>query len=93
MDIITAAYCHDLLEDTDVTYKKLIEHFGVAVAGLVQEVTCDRNPVGGKTFPMLKSQKGIMLKFADRLSNISRMKSWSDKRKKKYLESSVFWKK
>ena len=33
-----------------------------------------------------------MIKFADRLSNISRMKAWDEDRKNHYLCRSKFWK-
>ena len=46
----------------------------------------------GYYFPRLKSQTGIMLKLADRLSNISRMQSWSKKRRSHYLRKTKFWK-
>jgi (p)ppGpp synthase/HD superfamily hydrolase len=37
--IIAAAYLHDILEDTDVTYGQLINQFGTGVAELVRQVT------------------------------------------------------
>ena len=46
----------------------------------------------GYYFPRLKTQRGIVLKFADRISNLSRMESWDDNRKNHYLRKSKFWK-
>ena len=33
-----------------------------------------------------------MIKLIDRASNISRMNSWNEKRKKQYLKNTKFWK-
>lgn len=90
--LIAAAYLHDVLEDTDATYHELVMRFGKEVADLVYEVTHEGKKETGYYFPRLKSQRGIMLKFADRLSNISRMDPWDEKRKLHYLRTSRFWK-
>lgn len=90
--IIAAAYLHDILEDTDTTLEELQKEFGDKVANLVYEVThVGTKDNKGYSFPNLKSRDAIMIKFADRLSNIARMDSWSDKRKQQYLRQSVFW--
>jgi GTP pyrophosphokinase len=91
-DIICAAYLHDTLEDTDTTLEELTENFGPVIADLVNEVTHDgTNDEHGYYFPRLHTKKAIMLKFADRLSNLSRMDSWNDKRQQQYLRKSKFW--
>lgn len=88
-NLIAAAYLHDTLEDTKTTYEELVEEFGQDIAGLVREVTKD----GYNSFPNLKTQRGVMLKFADRLTNVSQMDNWSEEKKTKYLfEKSRFWK-
>lgn len=87
-DTIVAAYLHDTLEDTETTYKELKSEFGKKVADLVMEVTKDEN----KHFPRLKSRNAILIKFADRLSNMSRMGTWSKEKQDKYLKDSKFWK-
>jgi GTP pyrophosphokinase len=81
-NIIAAALLHDVIEDTFVTYDGVADAFGKDVADLVN----------GFYFPRLQTQRGIMLKFADRLSNISDMKTWEEKRKQHYLRKSKFWK-
>lgn len=87
-----AAMLHDVIEDTDVDYEELVDEFGEDVADLVMEVSHEgKKDNYGFYFPRLKTQRGIMLKFADRLSNISRMSSWNDGRKKQYLNKSKFW--
>jgi len=78
-ELICAAYLHDVIEDCEVTYEELREEFSEDIADLVNEVSHEgKKDVKGFWFPRLKTQRGIMLKFADRLSNISRMESWDD---------------
>lgn len=92
-EVWMAAILHDTLEDTDTTYDELVEFFGKRVADLVNEVTHDGQPdEKGYYFPRLHSKEGIMIKFADRLSNLSRMDSWGSKRQQQYLRKSKFWK-
>jgi len=92
IELLCAALLHDTIEDTDTTYDELLYDFGKYIADLVMEVTHDGTKDEGYFFPRLHSQKGIILKFADRLSNISRMEAWDDKRKEHYLKRSKFWK-
>ena len=92
-NLVAAAYLHDTVEDTDTTEEMLRNEFPDDVVDLVMEVTHEgRQDSYGHWFPRLKSQRGIMLKFADRLSNLSRMESWSEKRKAQYLRKSRYWK-
>jgi len=86
--ILMASLLHDTLEDTDTTIAELRHNFGNRVTELVIELTKD----GYNIFPRLKSKEAILIKFADRLSNLSRMKVWDEKRQEKYLEKSKFWK-
>ena len=92
-NVIAAGYLHDTLEDTETTEEELRTEFGDRITDLVLEVTQEgsRNDKGFY-FPRLHSKEGIMIKFADRLSNISRMSSWSEERQVHYLKKSKFWK-
>lgn len=81
-----AAYLHDTLEDTATHYEDLLAVTNQDVADLVVEVT----KVEG-AFPNLHSRRGIMLKFADRLHNLSRMHPWDDKKQAWYMRKSRFW--
>lgn len=91
-NLICAGYLHDILEDTLWTHKELTKEFNKDIADLVNEVTKEgKKDSHGYYFPRLKTQRGIMLKFADRLSNVSRMEAWDDKKKEWYLKSSKFW--
>ena len=91
-ELICAAYLHDTLEDTNTTYEELQKEFGLRVANLVYEVTHEgtKDEVG-YYFPRLKSKEAIILKFADRLSNLTRMQNWDEKRREHYLKKSKFW--
>jgi guanosine-3',5'-bis(diphosphate) 3'-pyrophosphohydrolase len=42
-EIITAALLHDTVEDVDVTFEEIAEHFGETVAGYVRELTDDKS--------------------------------------------------
>lgn len=90
---IVTAYLHDTIEDTDVTYDELVAVFSPTIANMVMEVTHDgQKDDYGYYFPRLKTKKCILVKFADRLSNLSRMEGWNSRRQYHYLLKSVFWK-
>lgn len=92
-EILMAGLLHDTLEDTDTTYEELKREFGQRVADLVNEVTHDgKKDSYGLYFPRLKSKDAILIKFADRLSNLSRMEPWDKHRQEHYLRKSKFWK-
>ena len=92
-DILSAGVLHDILEDTDTTYEELVKRFGENIANFVNELTHEgQKDEKGFYFPRLKSREAIMIKFADRLSNISRMENWNEKRQEQYLRKSKFWK-
>jgi (p)ppGpp synthase/HD superfamily hydrolase len=87
-----AAWLHDTLEDTNITVVGLEALFPKDVIDLVLEVTHEgTNDSAGYYFPRLETQRGIVLKFADRLSNLSRMDTWDERRKAQYLKRSRFW--
>lgn len=93
-DVCVAGMLHDIIEDSDVTYEHLIKHkeFNKRIADLVLEVTHEGiNDAHGYYFPRLQSREGIMIKFADRLSNLNRISAWDDSRQKHFLKHSKFW--
>lgn len=90
-EMIAAAWLHDTIEDTDTTYEDLRRYFGEKVANLVLEVSNEKTADKRSYFPNLKTQQGVMLKFADRLSNISDMDGWNAKRQQAYINKSKFW--
>jgi (p)ppGpp synthase/HD superfamily hydrolase len=91
-ETICAGVLHDVIEDTNTTYGDLVKEFNKSIADLVMELTEERDPNGGSYFPRLQSRKAVLVKFADRLSNLSRMDDWPGDRQQKYLEISRFWK-
>lgn len=92
-NLIAAAYLHDILEDTDTTEEELLSVFSKDIVDLVMEVTHEgKKDSIGYYFPRLKTRRGIILKFADRISNLSRMEDWDQKRIDHYLRKSKFWK-
>lgn len=91
-NLMAAAFLHDTIEDTKTTEEELRGVFGDDITDLVMEVTHEGNKDReGYYFPRLKTQRGIILKFADRLSNLSRMTAWDDRRQHQYLKKSKFW--
>jgi (p)ppGpp synthase/HD superfamily hydrolase len=93
LDIIACGYLHDTLEDTETTFEELKENFGSRIASLILEVTHEgKKDTEGYYFPRLQSKDAILIKFADRLSNLSRMESWAEDRQNQYLRKSKFWK-
>lgn len=88
VNLLAAAYLHDTLEDTDTTEQQLRQLFNDDVADLVIEVT----KVDGE-FLNLKTERGVILKYADRLHNLSRMQVWSKEKRAKYVNKSKFWEK
>lgn len=92
-EIIAAGWLHDTIEDTSTSYEVLEARFGKRVADLVNEVTHEGTKDStGYYFPRLETRDGVLIKFADRLSNLSDMSSWDDQQIAHYLKKSKFWK-
>jgi len=75
--LISAAYLHDTIEDTDTTQEALHDLFGGLVASLVKELTSDPEEikkVGKAQYLAHKmaamSSYGLVIKLADRLDNV-----------------------
>jgi len=75
--LISAAWLHDVLEDTAVKYKTLRYYFGKNVADLVSAVTDEpgknRKERKAKSLPKIRSfgKEAVFIKLCDRLANIS----------------------
>lgn len=74
-EMISAAYCHDLLEDSNRSYNDLKSNFGEGVAELVYAVTSElgrnRKERNEKTYPKLRgNHRATILKLADRIANV-----------------------
>lgn len=73
-NLLVAAWLHDILEDTTVTYEELMSSMGKEVADLVYAVTnesgANRKERHLKTYPKIISHPdAIILKLADRIAN------------------------
>jgi len=91
-DVLVAGLLHDIIEDTPYLHADLQAFFGKRVADLVNEVTHEgQADQYGYYFPRLHSKEAILIKFADRLSNLSRMGGWPKGRQRHYMTKSRFW--
>jgi len=90
-EILCAGILHDTIEDTDTTYEELVREFTKEIADLVMELTFEGDAETGRYFPLLHSHKAIVVKFADRLSNLVRMVDWPGDWQEDYLRNSCFW--
>ena len=90
-EILCAGILHDTLEDTDTSYNELVMEFNKEIADLVLELTYQGDKETGRYFPLLHSHKAVVVKFADRLSNLVRMVDWPGDWQQDYLRESCFW--
>jgi len=90
-EVLCAGILHDTIEDTETTYEELLHEFNREIADLVLELTFQGEKETGRYFPLLRSRKAIMVKFADRLSNLARMRDWPGDWQEDYLRQSCFW--
>ncbi|MBN2335250.1 HD domain-containing protein [Candidatus Bathyarchaeota archaeon] len=88
---LCAGLLHDVIEDTDTTYDELVHEFNKEIADLVMEVTHEGTDYSDYYFPRLSSRKAVEIQFADRLSNMTRMREWPGDVQQRFLEDSVFW--
>lgn len=78
-ELVAAAYCHDILEDTDIKYytlNKVLTKMGYPssteiVYNVSNETGRNRNEKTIKTLPkIISTEESIFLKLCDRLANI-----------------------
>jgi guanosine-3',5'-bis(diphosphate) 3'-pyrophosphohydrolase len=79
LEILAAAYLHDMLEDTGYDPIKLQIEFGTKITMLVSLVTNmpgkNRKERNARTYPIIRrSQCAVMLKLADRIANVRQAK-------------------
>ena len=77
-ELVSAAWLHDTLEDTDTTEEDLKKLFGPLVSSLVKGLTSDKEEIeksGKKNYLKEKminmSNWALVIKLADRLDNLS----------------------
>jgi len=75
--LISAAYLHDTVEDTDTTHEDLVKMYGGLIASLVKELTSDNSKIadiGKNEYLAQKMAKmsswALVIKLADRLDNV-----------------------
>jgi GTP pyrophosphokinase len=90
-EILCAGILHDVIEDTEATYEDVVREFNKEIADLVLELSYQGDRETGRYFPLLKSHKAVIVKFADRLSNLVRMVDWPGDWQEDYLRESRFW--
>jgi len=82
--ILAAAWLHDSLEDTELMYEDIHEHFGKEVADLIFLVTDkrgkNRKERQEKTYPDIAlDQRARILKIADRIANMTQSQHEQEK--------------
>ena len=94
---LQAALLHDTVEDTDTSIEDLKGEFGAEVAGLVAEMTDDkdlpsdqRKALQIEHAPSL-SEKACLVKIADKIANLrdvalAKPRGWSQKRCTEYFD-------
>jgi (p)ppGpp synthase/HD superfamily hydrolase len=96
-ELVMAAFLHDVIEDTSVTFQELENLFGRDVADLVAEVTDDKSLSKEMRKHLQvqnahkKSERAQTLKLADKISNlrsilVSPPQGWNLERRQQYFE-------
>jgi guanosine-3',5'-bis(diphosphate) 3'-pyrophosphohydrolase len=97
-DVLAAAVLHDVVEDTSVSNDEVAERFGPRVAELVDWVTIpeagpgeDPAHVKEATLRHLAAapKDAILVKLADRLSNVQTLRSLRPQRQRAYYAQTV----
>ena len=103
MDIetIVSAILHDLIEDTEITYKDLKKEFGKEVADIVDGVTkldkinynskeeAKADAIRKMVIAMAKDIRVLILKLADRLHNIETIEYLNEWKKEKIAQETL----
>ncbi|MGK7939912.1 MAG: HD domain-containing protein [Crocosphaera sp.] len=89
--ILVAAWLHDSLEDTSLTYNLILNQFGQEVADIVDAVTDEpgKNRKERKALTYVKTrknEKAIILKLADRIANVRASQLDNPKKLKMYTK-------
>jgi (p)ppGpp synthase/HD superfamily hydrolase len=75
LNLLVAAWLHDVLEDTEITKTELEEKFGTAVAEIVYTLSDDKGSNREERKAnfykkIAKNEDAIIVKLADRISNV-----------------------
>ena len=97
VEVLAAALLHDTIEDTATTLQELREHFGERIAGMVAEVTDDKElPKVERKRLQIEHAAGIspgakLVKLADKICNLRDVAErppakWDLDRRREYFE-------
>ncbi|KAH3822020.1 guanosine-3',5'-bis(diphosphate) 3'-pyrophosphohydrolase MESH1-like [Dreissena polymorpha] len=100
LHVIQGALLHDTVEDTDTSFQEIEQEFGPEVAGIVREVTDDKDlPKHARKAAQIEhaphsSKKAKLVKLADKLYNLRDLNrqgpvGWSAERVTEYFEWSA----
>lgn len=95
---VTCALLHDVIEDTDVTFEKLMEDFDESIAIAVDSLSKDKTISSKKdqmadSINKLLTQKYLVqsIKLADRITNLQKPpESWDSQKIYNYFQESKF---
>ena len=102
LDTIIAAILHDLIEDTDITYKNIKKEFGTDVANIVDGVTkldkiqyntneeAKAEAIRKMVIAMSKDIRVLILKLADRLHNIQTINYLADYKQERIASETLY---
>ena len=104
MDIetVVSAILHDLIEDTDITFKDIKKEFGSEVANIVDGVTkldkiqynsneeAQADAIRKMVIAMSKDIRVLILKLADRLHNIQTIQYLADYKQEKIANETLY---
>jgi guanosine-3',5'-bis(diphosphate) 3'-pyrophosphohydrolase len=87
--VMQAALCHDLLEDTGITYNDLRSQVGAEVADVVYDVTNElgknRQERAERTYPKIAANPlAVIVKVADRIANMNHSRAKGSSMFRKY---------
>lgn len=95
-NLVSAAYLHDTLEDTNTTYEELICNFGNLISNLVKELTNNdvlKKEMGKTKYLSMKmtsmSEDALIIKLCDRLDNVSSLYDTNKAFIDKYLRETI----
>ncbi len=97
VEVLAAALLHDTIEDTATTLEELQQHFGARIAGMVAEVTDDKElPKVDRKRLQIEHAAGIspgakLVKLADKICNLRDVAErppakWDMVRRREYFE-------
>ena len=102
LETIIAAILHDLIEDTDITYKNIKKEFGSDVANIVDGVTkldkiqynsneeAKAEAIRKMVIAMSKDIRVLILKLADRLHNIQTIEYLADHKQERIASETLY---